>query len=71
MFANQTANKVESSDNALVDLLGTKGFGIGLYKGSVVFIKRVYKRSIDLTRNVRKELIQVCIIFILNVFYNL
>jgi hypothetical protein len=35
--------------------------GIGIYKGNVVFIKRVFKKSIDLTRNVRKELIQVFI----------
>uniref|UniRef100_T1KKV6 Guanylate cyclase n=1 Tax=Tetranychus urticae TaxID=32264 RepID=T1KKV6_TETUR len=33
--------------------------GIGFYKGNVVFIKRIYKKSIDLTRNVRKELIQI------------
>ncbi|CAG2118641.1 unnamed protein product, partial [Medioppia subpectinata] len=34
-------------------------FGIGVYKGNVVAIKRIFKKSIDLTRNVRKELIQV------------
>lgn len=33
--------------------------GIGFYKGNVVFMKRVYKKNIDLTRNIRKELIQV------------
>lgn len=34
-------------------------FGIGIYKGNVVAIKRIFKKSIDLTRNVCKELIQV------------
>ena len=33
--------------------------GVGFCKGNVVFIKRVYKKNIDLTRNIRKELIQV------------
>jgi len=32
---------------------------IGFYKGMVVALKPIYKRSIDLTRNIRKELIQV------------
>lgn len=32
---------------------------IGLYKGSIVAIKPVYKRSIDITRSIRKELKQV------------
>ncbi|KAI1301287.1 Guanylate cyclase 32E [Halotydeus destructor] len=32
---------------------------VGFYKGNVVFMRRVYKKSIDLTRNIRKELIQV------------
>ncbi|KAJ4444414.1 hypothetical protein ANN_06206, partial [Periplaneta americana] len=33
---------------------------IGLYRGNIVAIKPVYKRSIDITRNIRKELKQVC-----------
>jgi len=32
---------------------------IGFYKGMVVAIKPIWKRSIDLTRNIRKELKQV------------
>ncbi|PSN36852.1 Guanylate cyclase 32E [Blattella germanica] len=32
---------------------------IGLYRGNIVAIKRVYKRSIDITRNIRKELKQI------------
>ncbi|RWS09764.1 guanylate cyclase 32E-like protein, partial [Dinothrombium tinctorium] len=32
---------------------------VGIYKGNVVFVKRINKKSIDLTRNVRKELIQM------------
>lgn len=33
--------------------------GIGFYRGNVVFIKRIHKKSIDLTRDIRKELIRV------------
>ncbi|KAJ9578502.1 hypothetical protein L9F63_005231, partial [Diploptera punctata] len=32
---------------------------IGLYRGNIVAIKPVYKRSIDITRNIRKELKQI------------
>lgn len=32
---------------------------IGLYKGSIVAVKYVHKRSLDLTRSIRKELKQV------------
>jgi len=32
---------------------------IGLYRGNIVAIKPLYKRSIDITRNIRKELKQV------------
>ncbi|XP_067129062.1 guanylate cyclase 32E-like isoform X2 [Centruroides vittatus] len=32
---------------------------IGFYKGNIVYIKPVYKRSIDLTRALRKEMIQM------------
>lgn len=32
---------------------------IGLYKGNIVAIKTIHKRSIDITRNIRKELKQV------------
>nr|CAD7435362.1 unnamed protein product [Timema monikensis] len=31
---------------------------IGLYRGNIVAIKKVYKRHIDITRNIRKELKQ-------------
>lgn len=33
--------------------------GAGFFKGNVVFVKRISKKNIDLTRNLRKELIQV------------
>ncbi|XP_028968121.1 guanylate cyclase 32E [Galendromus occidentalis] len=36
-----------------------EGTSIGFYKGNVVFIKPIYKKSIDLTRSIRKELIQM------------
>lgn len=32
---------------------------IGLYKGNIVAIKQLHKKSIDLTRSIRKELKQV------------
>ncbi|KAK3913296.1 Guanylate cyclase 32E [Frankliniella fusca] len=32
---------------------------IGLYKGNIVAVKYVYKRSLDLTRSIRKELKQI------------
>ncbi len=32
---------------------------IGFYKGTAVAIKYIHKKSIDLTRNIRKELKQV------------
>ncbi|GLV44985.1 Guanylyl cyclase at 32E [Carabus blaptoides fortunei] len=32
---------------------------IGMYKGNIVAIKQIYKRSIDLTRSIRKELKQI------------
>uniref|UniRef100_A0A147BCC9 Guanylate cyclase n=1 Tax=Ixodes ricinus TaxID=34613 RepID=A0A147BCC9_IXORI len=32
---------------------------VGFYKGNVVFIKPIFKKSIDLTRSIRKELIEV------------
>ena len=58
-ISNHTASKTELSDNSLGDLFEHRNFGIGVYRGSVVFIKKVHKKSIDLTRSVRKELIQV------------
>ncbi|XP_054159620.1 guanylate cyclase 32E-like [Oppia nitens] len=45
--------------NNIIDTCNQSSFGIGVYKGNVVAIKRIFKKSIDLTRNVRKELIQV------------
>ncbi|CAG2168082.1 unnamed protein product, partial [Oppiella nova] len=45
--------------NSDSDVSSQTSFGIGVYKGNVVAIKRIFKKSIDLTRNVRKELIQV------------
>ncbi|CAN8008207.1 unnamed protein product, partial [Ixodes pacificus] len=32
---------------------------VGFYKGNVVFIKPIFKKNIDLTRSIRKELIEV------------
>ncbi|OQR74543.1 guanylate cyclase 32E-like [Tropilaelaps mercedesae] len=32
---------------------------VGFYKGNMVFIKPIHKKSIDLTRSIRKELIQM------------
>nr|XP_022903996.1 guanylate cyclase 32E-like [Onthophagus taurus] len=32
---------------------------IGLYKGNIVAIKKIYKKSVDLTRSIRKELKQI------------
>ncbi|XP_067143457.1 guanylate cyclase 32E-like [Centruroides vittatus] len=32
---------------------------IGFYKGNVVYLRHVYKRSVDLTRCIRKELIRI------------
>ncbi|KAB0794058.1 hypothetical protein PPYR_13678 [Photinus pyralis] len=32
---------------------------IGLYKGNIVAIKRIHKKSVDLTRSIRKELKQI------------
>lgn len=37
----------------------TPSSGVGFYRGNVVYVKRIYKQSIDLTREIRKELIQV------------
>lgn len=48
-----------TTDQGVRDLFDKRKFEIGVYKGTVVFIKRICKKSIDLTRNVRKELIQV------------
>lgn len=36
---------------------------IGMYKGNIVAIKQIHKRSVDLTRSIRKELKQVIYIF--------
>ena len=33
--------------------------GPGFYKGNVVYVKKVDKKSVDLTREIRKELIHV------------
>jgi hypothetical protein len=38
---------------------------IGLYRGNIVAIKLLHKRSIDITRNIRKELKQVICIYVL------
>ena len=37
---------------------------VGVYKGNIVAIKTLNKRSVDLTRNIRKELKQVGILVI-------
>lgn len=39
---------------------------IGMYKGNIVAIKQIHKRSVDLTRSIRKELKQVIYIQICN-----
>jgi len=44
---------------------------VGYYKGNLVFIKRINKRSIDLTRTIRKELIQVTSLIINTIYNNL
>lgn len=36
--------------------------GPGFYKGNVVHIKKVDKKSVDLTRDIRKELIRVSLV---------
>jgi hypothetical protein len=33
----------------------------GFYKGNVVYVKKVDKKTVDLTRDIRKELIHVSI----------
>ena len=50
-------NKLSNSYKSDIPFQGR--CGVGFCKGNVVFIKRVYKKNIDLTRNIRKELIQV------------
>ena len=52
-------SELHENENNLLDLFANRKYGIGVYKGTVVFLKRVCKKSIDLTRNVRRELIQV------------
>lgn len=42
---------------------------IGLYKGNIVAIKQIRKKSVDLTRSIRKELKQVDSIDVLLYFY--
>lgn len=42
---------------------------IGLYRGNIVAIKLVYKRSIDITRNIRKELKQVSLYLCTKLFH--
>lgn len=36
---------------------------IGLYKGNIVAIKQIRKKSVDLTRSIRKELKQVIVYY--------
>jgi len=57
-YSSQTT-KMGSSNSSLADIFENSGYGIAVYKGSVVFVKRLNKKSFDLTRNMRKELIQV------------
>ena len=46
-----------SLSSAVVDVDVKQVFTqIGTYKGSIVAIKRIRKKHVDLTRNVRKEL---------------
>jgi hypothetical protein len=61
LFASSSLSKSDPFRINSNDMSSESCSGIGIYKGNVVFIKRVFKKSIDLTRNVRKELIQVFI----------
>lgn len=45
--------------------------GAGFFKGNVVFVKRINKKNVDLTRNLRKELIQVNEELLVSLFSNL
>jgi len=59
LFARSNLNKPDPFCMNATDMSNQGYFSIGVYKGNVVSIKRIFKKSIDLTRNVRKELIQV------------
>ncbi|UXI15933.1 hypothetical protein NH340_JMT01876 [Sarcoptes scabiei] len=45
--------------NSIVNVFDDYCYALALYKGSIVFVKRICKKTIDLTRNIRKELIQM------------
>jgi len=52
------------------DLAPKRAFtSIALYKGNIVAVKFIQKRSFDLTRSIRKELTQVGLSRILFYFY--
>ncbi|KAH9365008.1 hypothetical protein HPB48_010444 [Haemaphysalis longicornis] len=57
--ANPAATTAAALDTAEATGTGTRRGRVGFYKGNVVHIKRVYKKNVDLTRSIRKELIQV------------
>ncbi|OTF83668.1 atrial natriuretic peptide receptor-like protein [Euroglyphus maynei] len=59
VFNNNVQNKNEHFENSSSDIFDNQLYGVAIYKGSVAFVKRICKKSIDLTRNVRKELIQM------------
>lgn len=59
VFNNNVQNKNEQFENSSSDIFDNQLYGVAIYKGSVTFVKRICKKSVDLTRNVRKELIQV------------
>ncbi|XP_055935780.1 guanylate cyclase 32E-like [Argiope bruennichi] len=54
-------SKTDSEVPSLMDdpVTGRTQSRVGFYKGNAVFIYHVYKKSIDLTRSLRKEMIQI------------
>ncbi|GFV69651.1 guanylate cyclase [Trichonephila clavipes] len=54
-------SKIESDVPSLMDdpVTGRTQSKVGFYKGNAVYIYHVYKKSIDLTRSLRKEMIQI------------
>ncbi|KAF8786944.1 Guanylate cyclase 32E like protein [Argiope bruennichi] len=56
----ESDNERETSGPKLEDsITGRIKSTIGVYKGNTVYIYHVYKKSIDLTRGLRKEMIQI------------
>lgn len=60
LFSGAQSNRTTDQSDATEDnIFEGQSHSIGVYKGNVVYIKRIYKRSLDLTRNIRQELIQM------------